>query len=166
MISKSGVISDKLYWDEAKGYYCVEQNVQKKILDGSEDWSVAHSFTPPSGYYGYTLNLPSGFKTYENVISSYYGYSYPGTTKDALWVDGSGLGLIINSSTGLSTVDLLKEYLSNNPITVYYPINAKIIDFTDYDTNFGKLRLYGENTTIYIDGIAKPTTITFDHIEA
>ena len=164
IIDKNGtVLRDKLYWDEAKGFYCIEQNVQMKILDGSEDWRVAISFIPPSGYYGYELSLPSGFKNYQVTLSSYYGYSYP-NTNDAICV-ADGLTWIINTNTGLSTVDLLKEYLSNNPITVYYPINAKIIELQDYDVNFGKLRLYGENTNISTNGIAKPTAITFDHLE-
>ena len=44
--------------------------------------------------------------------------------------------------------------------------DAKIINLADYDINFGKLRLYGENTNISTNGIAKPSTIAFDHIEA
>ena len=166
VIGKTGnLYCDKLYWDETKGHYCIEQNIQKKILNGSEDWQVT-SFSPPSNYYGYTLFLPSGFLTHQTALSTYYGYSYPWSDRDCLFVDGYGLRFIIPYSTGLSTVGLLKEYLSNNPITVYYIINAKTIDLADYNTNFGKLRLYGENTNISTNGIVKPSTIAFDHIEA
>ena len=111
------------------------------------------------------MALPSGFKHYQTAISTYYGYSHPSSTKDCLYVDENGLRFVIPYSTGLSTVGLLKEYLGNNPITVCYIIDAITIDLADYNTNFGKLRLYGENTNIYTNGIAKPTAITFDHIE-
>ena len=81
-LNKIGDITDKLYWDETKGYYCIEKNIS--VIDG--------------------------------VIE-------------------------------------IKE-------------SPEIIDLADYDANFGKLRLYGENTNIYTNGIAKPSVITFDHIEA
>ncbi len=155
-LNKVGDVTDRLYWDEAKGHYCIEKNIEKFTID-----NVSKLDSYSGDFANLSINIKSGI-----LICDKYIYVNWGSKKAPCISNYYGVGTTRIYDNAFFNKTLPEIFNLLNGTYFYYKLDTpEVIDLADYDINFGKLRLYGENTNIYTNGIVKPTAITFDHIE-
>ena len=110
------------------------QRVGKVVLDGSENWSLQTDFAQQYNTVGYSVIVENGFNMNgkdNNIISETYT---PCNQNYLHTIDGEGITIgygrcYIRSNvceTSANTITF-KNYLQQNPITVYYELATPII---------------------------------------
>ena len=153
-LQKVGDVADKLYWDNSKGRYLIEKNIDSVALNGEEKW------------------LKSGFNTINTVLfytrhdgtpkyaSSYISNSeipyikldkYPEVVDYEFIFIGEDFNIRINKDKlENDSIDSFIKYLKKNPLMIYYQLkNPKIIE-TNITSKL-KIPTYDEKTHVYVD---------------
>ena len=137
-LRKIGNVKDKFYWDYDKGHYCIEQNVGQVVLDGSEDedWNITGSSSIDRiNTMAFRLSDPMMGSVYNIKCDKFITCSRENScyNTDNEGVEGIGsepyyLCLGIKKSK-LPTQDVagLRQWLSSNPTTVFYVLEAPVI---------------------------------------
>ena len=137
-LRKIGDIKDRFYWDYDKGHYCIEQNVGQVVLDGSkdEDWNITGSSSIDRiNTMAFRLSDPMMGSVYNIKCDKFITCSRENScySTDNEGVEGIGsepyyLCLGIKKSK-LPTQDVagLRQWLSSNPTTVFYVLEAPVI---------------------------------------
>lgn len=151
-------ICDRLY--EKNGEVSLEQNVGKITLDGSEAWKTGSTdgdgstirFIIWNGNLSSSWNKPLNLVC-NNFVSNGNNYSYD---VECIAIDGQKyLGIrILKSKLQTPTVEGFKNWLKNNPTTVYYQLENPIYHKLDlYDLD---LEMYGDVTNIFSNNKIPP----------
>ena len=106
----------------------ITRRIGKIVLDGSEKWGTVHSGRYCLEYVLNNVNRPSidniNFKC-DKLKPVSYSKEYNGTFGIALY-EGSNYDFIVR--TDIQTVAEFKQWLSNNPTTVYYQLAEPITE--------------------------------------
>ena len=160
-LRKVGDVKDRLYWDENKGHYCIEQNFTKKVFDGSDDEDWREHYLPgnedKSRYCYYPLNVSvyPEFATTDNVVlcdKLTWRHAHNWGTKGVPIEDEFLINInqfcVFKSS--ISTVSEFKEWISQNPITLIHPLETPNIIDLPYLNQKLTFDSYNSSTTIDI----------------
>ena len=125
---------DYIYYDNGKWY--THKEIGKIILDGTQ--SMTRTTTTSSGVYRFQVNnIPENpirsTTEISNIICSHYVKKSPTNT----WNKNEGISFrnpgingfyIYDDTHKTSTLDEYKEWLAENNVTVYYVLNAPVIE--------------------------------------
>ena len=126
-------ICDRLYWDENKGYYCIEKRVGIEVFDGVNNFNldiangnVRNRFTLPLSNILFINNLVLYYYTNSNIFPQIvFQDEYNGKQGLALYNNGNEYFRYSSNITNAQ----FKQMLSDNPVNVYYALNkSEIID--------------------------------------
>ncbi len=114
----------------------VTERIKEVVLNGSENWVARSGGTS----YAYFINNFFGYNNVEGITSSFKfikGGAMSTQTQESICsaTTQTSLSLFTNKDE-LSTVENLKSYLSQNPVTIQYPIateSVKTVDLTVVD---------------------------------
>jgi hypothetical protein len=106
------------------------QRFEKVIFNGSENWTI----NGVKQGYGLIWNNVGGDRTgfipstivCDKLKAIGQGYLYDGVEKYIIATNGMYSKIYIRIDETITTVELLKQWLSNNPITVVYPLATPI----------------------------------------
>ena len=163
-LHKVGDVKDRLYWDENKGHYCIEQNLTKTVFDGSddEDWKehYVNGNEDKSKYCYYPRNIPvyPKFATTDNVVlcdkltwRHAHNWGTPGVPIEDEFLINANEFCVFKSS--ISTVSEFKEWISQNPITLIHPLETpNIIDLTEMNKKI-TFDTYLPNTSVDVTNL-------------
>ncbi len=180
-LRRVGDVSDKIYWDYSLGKYCIERNVGKNTYSGNETWTVqtlsSEYSSDACGFYTSIENAQKtsdptliinngGFTCYADAVYNYKpnaiginrnGRLYMSIYNNQIGYDGVG--------SDTTKIELFKEYLSNNPVDVYYLHSSPIIETAETEGDVIDLpRLYQKDKTyfeVFADNI-KPLDVTME----
>ena len=128
-LCKIGNYQDYFYKSGSKWY--LHKEINKKVLNGSENWQLANSGT--SNYY-YYYNLGHTTIQSSSIASTHYLYAFisNSNTEQGILVLADG-NIRIRYGTE-NTVANFKTWLATNNVSVYYPLatatDTEIIDTT------------------------------------
>ena len=171
-LQKVGDVADRLYWDNEKGRYVIEKNIEKIVID--ENMSLKY-VRDDNGFSFYNLNIgySTGNKgdngrgkiisnwTVNNTITGagqYYGVETSVTS------GGQSDTITVSINTDdLNSVGDISSYMMQNPCVIYHarydwqvvpPITVYSLKSEIIETNItSKLKIptYDEKTHIYIN---------------
>lgn len=146
-LQKVGDVYDRLYWDSEKGRYVVEKNIYKEKMTGSESWGLNTSLTNVKRYTlsRQCLESPTICDKYRGNIQFNLDEEHIYAQKGKLWLFSSQ-----------QTVSELKNYLSNNNATVYYPLQTPQLIETNITEKI-QLPCYKEKTHIFVNSTVDAT---------
>ena len=159
-LRKVGDVKDRLYWDENKGHYCMEQHFIKVVFDGSddEDWKEhyldGNEDKSRHCYYPLNVSVYPKFATTDNVVlcdkltwRHAHNWGTKGVPIEDEFLINTNEFCVFKSS--ISTVSEFKEWISQNPITLIHPLETPIIiDLPEMNKKFS-FDTYLPNT--YVD---------------
>ena len=161
-LRKVGDVKDRLYWDENKGHYCIEQNLTKKVFDGSEDWREHYlNGNEDKSRHCY---WPTNISVYPSeVVKSNVVLCDKLTWRHAHNWGTTGVPIedefLINSThfcvfkSSISTVSEFKEWISQNPIALIHPLETpNIIDLTEMNKKI-TFDTYLPNTSVDVTNL-------------
>lgn len=136
-LNKIGDIKDKFYWDEDKGYYCIEQSIGKIVA--TEDNIYDSAFNSLDGYYTFAIpinNVSAHNKIQINSFSinsteyiSLAGKDYEYIAFGNDYSAGSISAIIRIKNERASNKEELLEYIKSNSFVLLYKTTDKnIID--------------------------------------
>ena len=147
-LNKIGNTKDKLYWDDDKGHYCIEQNFTKTVFDGSDDEGWKERYLSGNAdksrhcYNALNILVYPKFATTDNVVlcdklTWRYAHNW-GTTgvpiEDEFLINDNKFCVFKSS---ISTVSEFKKWISQNPITLIHLLETPIIiDLPDLNRKF------------------------------
>ncbi len=148
-LNRIGDVVDKLYWNDNRKCWCIEQRLNKITFDGSDDENINYSsdciiFSDVDYVNNFISNFPLNSITWggRNVFSISNLSSYNVT---------------------ISTLSEARQWLSTNPITIVYQLGvSNVIELTDLNL---PIRLYQKDTTkIEINtDIVKPSLVAIEY---
>lgn len=163
-LRRIGSISDRLYFDNEKGYYCVERKiVEKKLSSFIYSYQAGNSNSSSNVYLCNYYNV--GCNNINNVIANYpyvrnlnvtdktnRGYYFDGNKN--LWV--RVLKSDVNNSSDL---DLLNDFLDSFDGKILFEKSEYTIEeLTEYTSN--TLKCYNDKTSIEGNNFISPNLIT------
>ena len=110
------------------------QRIGKVVLNGSESWSYEPDYNRI--YIAYNnAKAPTSVYLKANILSSHFeiesaNYGYGATSVNCMWLSQNKALSIRN--TDLTSLDEYKQWLSNNPVEVYYELATPIEHTLDY----------------------------------
>lgn len=180
-LRKIGDFADRIYWDHSLEKYCIERKVGVITYVGDETWTsqtlnVEYNRVA-SGFYttienaqrttsSYMVINDGGYICYSDTVYSYkpkaIGINGSGRLFLSLYNDEFNYDGVGDSSTIIS---LFKQYLSNNPVTIYYIYNTPIVEEVAIDGETVNLpRLYQKEQTYFevISGNISPSNTSLE----
>lgn len=145
-LAKVGNYQDRIYKDDGKWY--IEENVGKVVLDGTENWALAATYTNCARFVDNDFVVPS---TTSPLLCDYFTQGVGGTDTPNIAIHGQQRTVMLTiSKTIASTVDAFKAWLASTNPSVYYalatPTTTEITDDTLlYQLNFLASLYKGEN---------------------
>lgn len=156
----------------------VRKETGKYVFTGSESWGTAGE--AGSGYYGYWWGLSGNGIDILRSNPNYYmthlkwkDYSY--NTRENCFMFAGATGsvpiIVVSNNSNFANVNSFKTWLSNNSVTLYYPLatptDTKITDATLVGQleALGAMRLFiGENNLLVsATGTNLPATLEFSY---
>lgn len=151
------------YIDVNKGK--IVRNVGVVTFDGSSD-ELWNKYSNNVSMDGYSVNVSNAIDDSNCICDKLLSTESISTeTKDSIKLTGGNrLFVILNKSRGLDTVDLFKNWLSQNPITVVYQLATPTEEPlpSDLQTLLQSLKTYYPQTNIMFDTEVEPY-INFDY---
>lgn len=145
-LAKVGTYQDRIYKDDGKWY--IEKQVGKVVLDGTENWALAATYTNCARFVDNDFVVPS---TTSPLLCDYFTQGVGGTDTPNIAIHGQQRTVMLTiSKTIASTVDAFKAWLASTNPSVYYalatPTTTEITDDTLlYQLNFLASLYKGEN---------------------
>lgn len=173
-LQKIGTNYDRLYWDNIKGHYCIENNLKKVILDGTEIWTnnpihntpgfISLSFTSTPLFGTVPESEPWINTVLPMVRSSNAIFS---EQKEGFCLAGNYVHVRVDlKRLHENSINGFKTWLFSNKITVYARgVTPVITDLPQYNANVGLLRLWQDETLINFNNAVKPSKLKFDVID-
>lgn len=133
-------IKDRMYWDEAKGYYCIEKKLNSFSITKDNVYSdyTQDDFLTVS----YVRNAIMDGKDviYDNINFLCYDKNvqlnlFPDFTKASIFVGWDNSYVVVRTNL---TLEEYLNYIAKNPIRVVYELESyETIDLTQYNTRGG-----------------------------
>lgn len=123
--------SDRLYWDDTLGKYCIEQNVCIfKMSEFSDSiTSQGDGLELCVGYIGKSHNMNTTYCDFCNILPSYQiDWSFP---NEGIYYEGGAVMYIAVSKDKASNMTELKQWCINNNFTCHVRYNTPVIVETD-----------------------------------
>lgn len=175
-LCKIGDYQDSIVKDNGKWY--LNKQIGKVVLDGSDMTNIA-VFNKNYGSFKIS-NIENGYGADSSVLEEIFS-NYLSAKKQSEVYSGTigiaGLGgsvkalyLCFGANSGLSSIELLQTWLSNNNVDVYYPLatptTTKITDTTLIEQldNLEKAYSYDTQTNISQTNQDKPFIISYEAI--
>lgn len=160
-LRRIGSISDRLYFDNEKGYYCVERKIEKIKFSNDDIWESAWGET--TNYIGIknTKDLPIDTYNVNLLCDKLPQEQYTSlSSKDYEWVclANTSINLKIkkNKLTSLDSTGINK-YCED--LNILYTTKAPVIEeLTEYTSN--TLKCYNDKTSIEGNNFISPNLIT------
>ena len=125
------IIEDEL--DISTGKYI--KRIEKVIINGSENWTKntgGTAFVNANSHYTTLSKRSSGYDCCSDKLKF---RAYWSADEPRVWIDGRQ-GLVVHLPFGVSyNTTVLKQYLSENPIAVYYELETPEITYLDLPKN-------------------------------
>ena len=123
--------SDRLYWDDTLGKYCIEQNVAIFKMSEYPNSITHHSDTTELlvGYVGKYSNIQTTDCGFCNILPSYeIDWSFP---NEGIYYGGGAVMYIVVSKDKASNMTELKQWCINNNFTCHVRYDTPVIVETD-----------------------------------
>lgn len=133
-----------------KGKYMIERHIGKKVLNGTESWNIASSYTTTNTFM-FATSVINAQKFNGNMVSDKFVCNYYNKEdKDCISGWGGSDGTILfkiqrervnNDTNG----NALKNYLKSNPIIVLYELKDVYYEEPEYDLSIDYTLFEGIN---------------------
>lgn len=128
-LCKIGTYQDKIYYQNNKWY--LHKEIEKIVLDGTEEWEIANTGTP--NYYYKTL-LPNKPVQDEGISTHYQRKIISNSNAEQGFICINADNYVRIRYGTQQTVDNYKTWLSNNNVSIYYVLaTATDTEITDTD---------------------------------
>lgn len=115
-------ICDRLYWDENKGHYCIEE----RVGEGTYVLKAHNSTADKKQWYTFKNQIPNLTNFNITQVTSVIHNNKEGFIQK--FVIGTNLDVYLNYNK-FNNVNEFNQYFTDNPISLCYPLNeTKIID--------------------------------------
>lgn len=153
-LRRTGAVKDRYVMIDGKWF--VERNCGGYTFTGNENWKTDASSENIQAFI--TDSVPNVRLSSTNIISNIYPKKQLRWSTNELGFDtgsGSNFLMIYLLKSDASTIEELRNYLSNNEISIVYELQTPVYELIDYNP----LEIYADTTHISTNS-AIPTNIT------
>ena len=163
-LRKVGNVADRII--EQNGVFGVERNVKEVVFNGSEAWSQANKVGDWLQIMLAMDNNPIVTSECLSDLFSYEAYTNVYSNKmTAITCDANSNIRLSMSDTNVTSLDLFKTWLAENPTTVDYILATPT--FTPLDTEsqkaLNRLKTFDTVTYIEVDSVVQPSGMEFEY---
>jgi hypothetical protein len=163
-LRKIGDVADRVI--EQNGVFGVERNIKEVVFNGSESWVKAND---ENGWFQIMLSMDDAPIPVSECLSNRFLYENFGDVYNkkttAIACDSSARLRLSMSDSNITSLDLFKAWLSENPTTADYILATPT--FTPLDTEsqkaLNRLKTFDTVTYIEVDSVVQPSGMEFEY---